>query len=88
MEDEMGDRIPLTGRFVRVEEAKLREKANRTHDPRHVFYREMLENDTYEDYENATCGVEVHPITYRSRPVSGHREMIYVRNRRRWIEDG
>ena len=47
----------------------------------------MLENDTYEDYENATRGVEVHPITYRSRPVTGHREMIYVRNRRRWIED-
>jgi hypothetical protein len=83
----MAHRILLEGTFVRVEEAKLREKANRTHDPRHVFYRAMLENDTYEHYENATRGVEVYPITYRSRPVTGHREMIYVRNRRRWIED-
>jgi hypothetical protein len=60
----------LGGRYLIVDEAFLREKANRT-DPRNIFYRAMLEHRTYEGYEDAVRGIAVTVPTYRTGPVNG-----------------
>ena len=44
------EHIHLSGRFERLNIPFLREKADRHHDPRNVFYKAMIENDTYEAY--------------------------------------
>ena len=80
------ERAGLRGNFVRVNEAFLREKANRTHDPRIVFYKAMLEADTYEAYAAAVRGVEVSVETYRTGPINGGMEIRYAR-RSGWIAD-
>jgi len=75
----------LTGRFRCVDRAFLREKANRE-DPRAPFYAAMLAADTYEAYYRLAgpAGVEVE--SYRTGPVTPHREILYAR-RMGWIED-
>jgi hypothetical protein len=80
------ERAGLRGGFVRVNEAFLREKANRTHDPRSVFYTAMLETDTYEAYAAAVRGIEVSVETYRSGPINGGMEIRYAR-KSGWIAD-
>jgi hypothetical protein len=83
----MAPRIVFSGRFTRVNEAFLRERANRQHDPRHIFYKAMLENDTYEAYEAEVGNREV--VVERFNPprlVNGHTEMWYARDSG-WIED-
>ena len=77
----------LTGRYTRVNEAFLRQRANRRDDPRHVFYAAMLANETYESYEAAVRGIEVVVPTYKKGPITGHMEMLYARNSG-WIVDG
>jgi hypothetical protein len=42
---------------MRLNDAFLREKANRYYDPRNVFYKAMLANDTYEAYFAAVRGI-------------------------------
>ena len=46
----MGRHIILAGRYCVLNESFLRERAERTFDPRHVFYEAMLSNETYEAY--------------------------------------
>ena len=84
----MPQQLDLRGRYVRVNEAKLRERANRKDDPRHVFYEAMLENNSYEAYE-AAIGERMVLVETRSPPSSssGHAEIRYARNDRGWIED-
>ncbi len=45
----MKEQVHLTGRYRLLNEAFLREKANRD-DPRNVFYAAMLRNSTYTAY--------------------------------------
>ena len=84
----MAQRLRFSGRYVRVNEAMLRERANRKDDPRHIFYEVMLENDTYEAYE-AAVGMKTVLVKTWNPPslVSGHAEIRYARNDCRWIED-
>jgi hypothetical protein len=84
----MPQQLDLRGRYVRIDEAKLRERANRKDDPRHIFYEAMLENDSYEAYEAAIGMRTVLVETWRPPSlVSGHAEIRYARNDRGWIED-
>jgi hypothetical protein len=76
----------LSGNFILVNEAFLREKAHRQHDPRHVFYRAMLNTRTYEDYLNLVGDVEVSVDTYKKGPISGRKEILYARQKH-WIDD-
>jgi hypothetical protein len=83
----MAARVVFSGRFKRVNEAFLRERANRKHDPRHIFYNAMLENDTYEAYEAEVGNKEVVVETFNPpRLVNGHTEMWYARDSG-WIQD-
>ena len=83
----MANRIELSGRYIRLEEAKLREKAARADDPRARFYRAMLEANTYEDYYRLAGTDSVQPKSYVSRRVNAHMEIKYARNPRKWIAD-
>ena len=76
----------LKGHFLRLDEAAIRRKAILQHDPRHVFYTAMLENDTYETYEAAVRGIEVSVETFKNDPITGHMEILYAR-RNGWIAD-
>ena len=84
----MPEQLDLRGRYVRANAAKLRQRANRKDDPRHVFYEAMLENDSYEAYE-AVMGTRTVLVETWNPPslVSGHAEILYARNDRGWIED-
>jgi hypothetical protein len=83
----MPARVAFIGRFKRVNEAFLRERANRKHDPRHIFYSAMLENDTYEAYEAEVGTKEVIVETFNPpRLINGHTEMWYARHSG-WIEN-
>ena len=77
---------PAIGNYVVVDQAFLREKANRTHDPRHVFYKAVLEHRSYEKYENAVRGIRISVPSFRTGPITGHMEIMYAR-RMGWIED-
>lgn len=70
-----------------MNEAILREKANRRGDPRHVFYEAILSSNTYEDYYRNASHLKVEPETCRTSPVTAHMEIRYVRNSRGWIAD-
>lgn len=83
----MGREVRFTGRFTRLNEAMLREKASKTNDPRARFYRAMIEANTYEQYYEFAGQESAQPATYRNRPVTAHMEIRYVRNDRKWIED-
>ena len=84
----MAIRLHYAGPYVFVNQAMLRERANRRNDPRHIFYQAMLEHSTYEDYEAAVGGRTVTIDTRRGRrPVTGHAEIRYARDDRGWIED-
>ena len=79
-------RTTLTGKFIRVDEAILREKANRRQDPRHSFYEAMLNNNRYEDYEAAVGTKAVLVPSNGKSPFTGHQEILYAR-RSGWIAD-
>jgi hypothetical protein len=81
----MADRTILNGKFLIVNDAFLREKANRD-DPRNVFYKAMLEHRTYETYEDAVRGIAVSVPSFRTGPIDGRMEILYAR-RKGWIED-
>lgn len=83
----MAPRIEFSGRFKRVNEAFLRERANRQDDPRKIFYKAMLRCETYEAYEAEVGNTEVLVETFNPpRFVSGHTEMWYARDSG-WIQD-
>jgi hypothetical protein len=79
--------VRFHGPYVRMNEAILKEKANRMNDPRHPFYEAMLSSKTYEEYYRRVGGVKVQPQTYRTSPVSAHMEMRYARSQMGWIAD-
>jgi hypothetical protein len=81
----MGERTHLKGQYVIVDEAFLREKANRD-DPRRDFYRAMLANDSYAAYLAEVGSTEVEVESYKLGPISGRMEILYAR-RSGWIAD-
>lgn len=86
--ERMSPRLEYTGRYIFANHDKLRERAARTNDPRHIFYRAMLTHSTYDDYE-AEMGSRVVMVPTRrgQRPVTGHAEIRYARDDRGWIRD-
>lgn len=86
--ERMSPRSEYTGRYVFANHDKLRERAGRTNDPRHIFYRAMLTHSTYDGYE-AEMGSRVVMIPTRrgQRPVTGHAEIRYARCHRGWIRN-
>jgi hypothetical protein len=82
----MRRRTIITGRYRIMNEAFLREKANRQFDPRHRFYVAMLSNETYEAYLAAVAENRDRVQYYRSTPLSGRGEILYAR-RSGWIAD-
>jgi hypothetical protein len=86
--ERMSRRLEYTGRYVFANHDKLRERAARTNDPRHIFYRAMLTHSTYDGYE-AEMGSRVVMVPTRrgQRPVIGHAEIRYARDDRGWIRD-
>jgi hypothetical protein len=84
----MARRLEYTGRYVFANNEKLRERAARLNDPRHIFYRAMLTHSTYEAYQ-AERGERIVMIATRrgQRPVSGHAEFRYARTIGGWIRD-
>src|ERR1700730_12362379 len=86
--ERVSPRLEYTGGYVFANHHKLRERAARTDDPRHIFYRAMLTHSTYDDYE-ADMGSRVVMVPTRrgQRPVTGHAEIRYARDDRGWIRD-
>lgn len=75
----------LTGRFQCLNDAVLRDKANRD-DPRAPFYAAMLAADTYEAYYRLAGSSSVEVASYRACPITPHMEIMYAR-RNGWIKD-
>lgn len=80
-----GARGPLSGRFVRVKEALLRDRAE-SDDPRAPFYSAMLAVDTYEDYDALAGAKAVRAPGSNTGPVTPRDEIRHAR-RRGWIAD-
>ena len=74
------------GKYRILNHGAIKERALRRHDPRHVFYEALLACDTYESYARRVGHITVQPQT-TSYAVTGHMELGYVRNQRRWIAD-
>jgi len=81
----MNEQTHLSGRYRIVNEAFLREKANRD-DPRKVFYIAMLANSSYGAYLAAVGSQAVEVNGYKQNPISGRMEILYAR-RKGWIRD-
>jgi hypothetical protein len=81
----MRTHVKLTGRYRVMNEAFLREKANRD-DPRRPFYISMLANQTYEGYLAEVGQKEVMVKGYKQNPITGRMEILYCR-RSGWIAD-
>ena len=81
----MKERTRLTGRYRLINEAFLREKANRD-DPRRAFYVAMLANRTYEGYLAEVGQDQVMVEGFKANPISGRGEILYCR-RNGWITD-
>jgi hypothetical protein len=79
-------RTPLSGRFGRKNLAHLKKREGETSDPRHVFYKAMLEHHTYEKYLEEVGDLEVDVPTFKAGPISGRGEILYAR-RNGWIFD-
>jgi hypothetical protein len=76
----------LNGQYIILNEAFLREKANRD-DPRRHFYAAMLaEPHTFSRYLAEVGSKEVTVDGYKTGPISGRMEILYAR-RRGWIAD-
>ena len=82
----MTERTHLTGRYRLLDEAFLREKANRTDDERHKLYVIMLECKTYEAYLAAVRETKIYREGYKQNPITGRGEILYCR-RNGWIAD-
>jgi hypothetical protein len=81
----MTERTHLRGRYLILNEAFLRKKANRD-DPRRPFYVAMLANRIYDGYLAEVGSKEVMVDGYKQNPVTGRMEILYAR-RRGWIAD-
>jgi hypothetical protein len=85
-----GKMPPPSGNYMISNILQLYNRANQNDDPRHVFYKAILNNETYEGYIYAVRGIAVSPDTpkgtYHKRPVIGHAEFLYAR-RQSWIEN-
>lgn len=69
----------ITGRYRLVNDAYLREKANQSDDPRHVFYVAMLTSRTYEEYLARIANMKVSVASYKTGPIDGRMEILYCR---------
>ena len=82
----MTTQTELTGRYRILNEAFLREKANRD-DPRRPFYVAMLANKTYEGYLAEVGQKEVMVEGFKQNPITGRMEIILYARRSKWIAD-
>ena len=82
----MTRRKKLKGRFQRINTAHLKHRAGRTSDPRHIFYRAMLETDSYERYMAETHGKDAWTHDRVQDGTDGRAEILYAR-RNGWIVD-
>jgi hypothetical protein len=84
----MPDRTILAGRFRRLDLAYLAARANNATHQRHIFYKAMLEHDTYEAYLKDVGNVKAFALTFGQGkvPITGRAEILYARRFRR-IED-
>ena len=82
----MTERTKLSGRFTRLHIAYLQQRAAKTSDPRHVFYRAMLETDTYEAYLAATKGRTATTGNRIQDGTDGRAEILYARRNRRIVD--
>ena len=76
---------PLTGPYRKANSAFLTEKANRIHDPRHIFYKAILSSSTYEQYYAKVGDIVVQPETFKTKPVNADMEIKYAKYRQ-WVE--
>ncbi len=79
--------IMFTGPYVRTNLATLREKAGRTHDPRHAFYDAMLSSESYEEYYQKVGGLAVSVANLTTARFTAYMEMRHARNQCGWIAD-
>jgi len=82
----MSERTLLRGKFTVLNAAHLRHRASLSSDPRHVFFRAMLETDTYEAYLAATRSIVATTGDRKQDDTDGRSEILYAR-RNGWIAD-
>jgi hypothetical protein len=82
----MSYRTSLSGRFGRKNIAHLSKRAGETRDPRHVFYKAMLEHNTYEKYLEQVGELKVDVPIFKAGQISGRREILYARQHG-WVVD-
>jgi hypothetical protein len=78
--------IDLKGEYRIVNDLHMRKRANRTDDPRYVFYIAGLTSVTYEQYISRVGGTVVKPPSHPSSAVNGLREILWWREQG-WIRD-
>jgi hypothetical protein len=76
----------LKGPYKIVNDTQMRERANKTDDPRHIFYTAGLTSRTYEEYLERVGHIKVDPPTHPSRAVTGRVEIKWWRDQG-WIRD-
>ncbi len=69
---------PLTGSYEKINIAFMRERAQRESDPRNEFYKAILNNDNFAGYYNVAGEEDVHPPTFKTRPVNADMEIKYA----------
>jgi hypothetical protein len=80
--------LEYSGRYAFANSDQIRRRAADTGDPRHIFYRAMLAHSTYEAYEADVGATKVvAPTPFGQKTVTGHAEIVYARDRVRWIRD-
>jgi hypothetical protein len=74
---------PLSGSYMKINIAYMRERASRENDPRSEFYKAILAYDNFHDYYREAGDEYVQPST-TSFPVSADMEIKYA-VRRKWV---
>ena len=82
----LGERTTFDDGQAWIVSRQFARRAHQTDDPRNVFYKAMLQHDTYEDYLEQVGKVTVVAPTYKRAAISGHAEIIYARHHG-WIVD-
>ena len=84
----MSYRTNLSGRFERINSAYLRDRANDTTDKRHIFYRTILDHDTYEAYLATVGNIKVNAPGFgdSKESITGRTEIFYTRRNKRVVD--
>ena len=83
----MATRNVLTGRYIVANDHQVRRRANLQTDPRNIFYKAMLANNTYEAYYAAVGNKEVLVESWNPpKLMDGYVEIDYAARRRQWLQ--